>query len=323
MEWIGIVLLVVLLLVGVGVLASQSIRVINAYQRGIVFRLGKVLHSSLEPGVHLLLLPPFVDRLITVDMRTVTLDVAKQDVITKDSIMLKVDAVIYYKIIDPVKAVMLVENYGYATSQAAQSVLRSAVGQFDLEAFLGGRDGVRERLHTLLDAHTNPWGVQVTNVDITDIELSETMQRALAKKAEAEQEQLATLIASQAELESAENLCKTAMLMEKHPIALQLRYLQTAQTLANDKSHTLIFPMPMDLATLMKPLLHGLTATTVTPSPVITESIAELNVENNTATPSISQNQTVGVSAPSVPAPSATASVQLPFLAEIPPSSSV
>jgi regulator of protease activity HflC (stomatin/prohibitin superfamily) len=320
MEWVITILLVIVLLVGLAFLASQSIRVIHAYQRGIVFRLGKVLHSSLEPGVHLLLLPPFVDRLITVDMRTVTLDVAKQDVMTKDSIMLKVDAVIYYKIIDPVKAVMVVENYGYATSQAAQSVLRSAVGQFDLEAFLGGRDGVRERLHMLLDAHTNPWGVQVTNVDITDIQLSETMQRALAKKAEAEQEQQALLIASQAELESAENLCKTARLMEQHPIALQLRYLQTAQALANDKSHTLIFPMPVDLTTAVQPLLRALTPAHLQesspPPSVISSTIADDTTQavNQPSTP-----LTEGLTTPTVP----VASVQLPFIPEITASSSL
>jgi regulator of protease activity HflC (stomatin/prohibitin superfamily) len=269
MEWL-LITVVLLSLIGVGIYVfSQWIRIINQHQRGIVFRFGKVLHAHLEPGLHILLLPPIVDKLVTVDMRTVTLEVPSQDVITKDSIMVRVSAVIYYKVIDPVSAVVLVENYGYATSQAAQSVLRSVVGQFELDAFFGGCESVRQRLHALLDEHTNPWGIHVNDVDIKDVELSEAMQRSLAKKAEAEQAQLATLISSEAELQAAENLCKTAQLMEKHPIALQLRYLQTAEALGHDKAHTLIFPFPMDLGTMIKPIVGTVQGIMPTVSPPV------------------------------------------------------
>ncbi|MCS6266655.1 MAG: slipin family protein [Vampirovibrio sp.] len=318
MEWF-IITLVLLCLIAIGTYVfSQWIRVINQYQRGIVFRFGKVARSCLEPGLHILLFPPIVDKLVTVDMRTVTLEVPPQDVITKDSIMVRVSAVIYYKVIDPVQAVVLVENYGYATSQAAQSVLRSVVGQFELEDFLGGRDNVRQRLHALLDAHTNPWGVHVNDVDIKDVELSEAMQRSLARKAEAEQEQLATLIGSEAELQAAENLCRTAQLMEQHPIALQLRYLQTAQALGHEKAHTLIFPFPMDLGAMVKPLVSAIQehlpvgggATTVVPDPILlTEEVRQ----------SVEAAQAVGISQPVVPvvagasSATATAGVQLPF----------
>lgn len=306
MEWV-IITLVLLCLIGMGTYVfSQWIRVINQYQRGIVFRFGKVAHSCLEPGLHILLFPPIVDKLVTVDMRTVTLEVPPQDVITKDSIMVRVSAVIYYKVIDPVQAVVLVENYGYATSQAAQSVLRSVVGQFELEDFLGGRDSVRQRLHALLDAHTNPWGVHVNDVDIKDVELSEAMQRSLARKAEAEQEQLATLIGSEAELQAAENLCRTAQLMEQHPIALQLRYLQTAQALGHDKAHTLIFPFPMDLGAMVKPLVGAIQGALPTVSaPVLLEAPPQPWVAT----------EDVGISQPVMPVATGatTAGVQLPF----------
>ena len=306
MEWFIITLVLISVIALLAYVFSQWIRVINQYQRGIIFRFGKVLHSSLEPGLHILMFPPLIDKLVTVDMRTVTLEVPPQDVITKDGIMVRVSAVIYYKVINPVQAVVLVENYGYATSQAAQSVLRSVVGQFALEDFLGGRDTVRQRLHALLDAHTNPWGVHVDDVDIKDVELSEAMQRSLARKAEAEQEQLATLISSEAELQAAENLCKTAQLMEKHPIALQLRYLQTAQALGHDKAHTLIFPFPMDLGAMVKPLLGAIQPQF---EPLATASLPAFE---DSLLPA---EESVGVSKPLTPvATTSTASgVQLPF----------
>lgn len=226
---------------------SQWIRIINEYERGVVFRLGRVQAQALKPGLKVLLFPPLVDRLVKVDMRTVTLDVPPQDVITKDNITVRVSAVVYYKVTDAVRAVTSIENYGYATSQIAQTVLRSIVGQFDFDSLLSNRDEIGDRLQSLIDTHTDPWGIKVSNVDIKDVEIPADMQRALARQAEAERERRAKIISAEGEFQAAEKLIEAAKLMEQHPMALQMRYLQTLMDMSPNNAKTIVFPLPMNL----------------------------------------------------------------------------
>jgi regulator of protease activity HflC (stomatin/prohibitin superfamily) len=220
------------------------VRVLNEYERGVVFRLGRVIGAK---GPGLIWVIPTVDRLVRVDLRTITLDVPPQDIISKDNVTIKVNAVIYFKVVDPVRAVVEVENFLMATSKLAQTTLRSVVGQVDLDALLSQREAINHRLQSILDLQTAPWGVKVANVEIKQVDLPVEMQRAMAKQAEAERERRAKVIAAQGEYEASLKLAEAAKNMETQPMSLQLRYLQTIREMSTERATTTILPFPIEL----------------------------------------------------------------------------
>jgi regulator of protease activity HflC (stomatin/prohibitin superfamily) len=226
-----------------------SLRVISEYERGIVFRLGRLRPTPLGPGLHFLIFPGVVDRLVKIDLRTVTLDVPTQDVITKDSVSIRINAVIYYHVIDATKAVVTVEDYNQATALMGQTMLRSVVGQTSLVHLLSNQEQISETMQTILDRQTDPWGIKVTHVEIKHIDLPEGLQRAMARQAEAEREREreAKIIGADAELQAADKLIEAAAKMEKHPASLQLRLLQTMVEIGVEKNTTVYFPVPMEL----------------------------------------------------------------------------
>jgi regulator of protease activity HflC (stomatin/prohibitin superfamily) len=223
----------------------SSMRVLMEYERGVVFRLGKLLRAK---GPGLVFMVPFgIDRLKKMDLRIVALDVAPQDTITKDNVTLKVTAVIYFRVIDPAKSVVEIEDYYFATSQLAQTTLRSVIGQSELDDLLAERDRINHVIREILDNGTEPWGIEVTSVEIKDIDLPQEMKRAMAKQAEAERERRAKVIAADGEFQASAKLAEAAEVMRNHPAALQLRYLQTVAEIATENNSTTLFPIPMEL----------------------------------------------------------------------------
>ncbi len=229
----------------------SAVKVLNEYERGVIFRLGRLI-SVKGPG--LIILIPAIDRMTKVSLRTIAFDVPPQDVITKDNVSIKVNAVIYFRVINPDKAIVAVENYLYATSQLAQTTLRSVCGQAELDELLAERDKINQRLQEILDKHTDPWGIKVANVEVKAIDLPEEMKRAMAKQAEAEREKRAKVIHAEGEHAASYKIREAANLMSQNPIAIQLRYLQTLTEIAAEKNSTILFPLPMDL---IKPFLEG------------------------------------------------------------------
>ncbi len=223
---------------------STAIRILNEYERGVIFRLGRVI---LAKGPGLIILIPIVDKMVKVSLRLVAMDVDPQDVITRDNVSVKVNAVIYFRVIDPVKAIIEVENYNYAMSQLAQTTLRSVCGQAELDDLLSERDKINAELQEILDTHTDPWGIKVATVELKHIDLPSEMQRAMAKQAEAERERRAKVINAEGEYQAAAKLAEAAAIIQTHPIALQLRYLQTVREMAAENNTTTIFPVPLDL----------------------------------------------------------------------------
>ena len=223
------------------------LRVLNEYERGVLFRLGRTVGKPVGPGLIVLLFPPLIDKMVRVDLRTITLDVPAQDAITRDSVTVKLNAVVYYRVLDPQKAVVEVENYGYATLQKAQTTLRSTIGQCSLDELLSQRESLNLKLQEHLDRETDPWGIKVSAVEIKDVDLPQSMQRAMAKEGEAERERRAKVINADGEFQAAEKLVQAADLMSAHPMAMQMRYLQTAVEISSEKNTTLLFPIPIDL----------------------------------------------------------------------------
>lgn len=223
---------------------SAALKVLNEYERGVVFRLGRVIQTK---GPGLVIIIPLIDKLVKVSLRLVTMDVPPQDVITKDNVSVKVNAVVYFRVMDPVKATIQVENYLFATSQLAQTTLRSVCGQVELDELLSEREKINAHLQELLDKHTDPWGIKVTNVEVKHIDLPQEMQRAMAKQAEAERERRAKIINAEGELQAANKLAEAASIIQKYPEALQLRYLQTLREISSEGSTNTIFPLPIDL----------------------------------------------------------------------------
>lgn len=223
----------------------SCVKILREYERAVVFRLGRVLAKSKGPGVIFVFWP--IDRMVRVSLRTVVLDIPPQDVITRDNVSIKVNAVTYFRVIDSNKSVLQVENFLYATSQVAQTSLRSILGQAELDELLSEREKINHRLQEIIDRQTDPWGVKVTNVEVKHIDLPESMQRAMARQAEAERERRAKIIAAEGEQQAAAKLVEAAIAMGQHPIALQLRYLQTLVEIGGDKNTTTVFPIPMDL----------------------------------------------------------------------------
>jgi regulator of protease activity HflC (stomatin/prohibitin superfamily) len=224
---------------------SAAIKILREYERGVVFRLGRVLKRSKGPG--LVIIIPIVDKLVRVTLRLVTMDVPPQDVITKDNVTLKVNAVIYFRVMDPNNAIIEVENYLFATSQLAQTTLRSVCGQVELDELLAERDKINTRLQEILDKHTDPWGIKVANVEVKHIDLPQEMQRAMAKQAEAERERRAKVINAEGEFQAAAKLKEAAAVIQDFPMALQLRYLQTLREVSAEGNSTTLFPIPIDL----------------------------------------------------------------------------
>ncbi len=234
---IVIIVLLVLLL-------TSAIKIFREYERGVIFRLGRLVDYK-GPGIFFII--PIIDRVVKVSLRVITLDVPTQDVITKDNVSIKVNAVIFYRVVEPSKAIVEVEDYLYATSQLAQTTLRSILGQAELDELLAERDKINQELQKVIDKHTDPWGIKVTSVEVKHVDLPADMQRAMAKQAEAERERRAKVIHAMGEYEASETLAKAANVISKHPEALQLRYLQTLAEVASENNSTTIFPIPIDL----------------------------------------------------------------------------
>ncbi len=240
---IAIIMLVIFFL-------TSAIRILNEYERGVIFRLGRVIKAK---GPGLIILIPVIDKMLKVSMRLIAMDVDPQDVITRDNVSVKVNAVMYYRVIDPTKAIVEVENFNYAVSQLAQTTLRSVCGQAELDELLSAREKINSQLQEILDTHTDPWGIKVATVELKHIDLPQEMQRSMAKQAEAERERRAKIINAEGEYQAAAKLAEAAEIIEKNPMALQLRYLQTMREMsAEQNTTTTIFPFPIDL---FRPLL--------------------------------------------------------------------
>ena len=242
-DWTGLIVPIIVLLV----IISYSIRILREYERAVVFRLGRLVPSKGQrPGIILLI--PFVDKMVKVSLRTVAMDVAPQDVITRDNVSIKVNAVIYFRVVNPERAIIAVQDYLYATSQIAQTTLRSVLGQVELDDLLSARDKINQQLQRIIDEHTDPWGIKVTTVEVKHIDLPQDMQRAMAKQAEAERERRAKVINAEGEYQAAAKLSEAAEVLSRYPVAVQLRYLQTMREIASERNTTTFFPLPMELA---------------------------------------------------------------------------
>lgn len=240
MFWILAVVLIVFFL-------ASAIRVLREYERGVIFRLGRVIQTK---GPGLIIIIPIIDKIVKVSLRLVTMDVPTQDVITRDNVSIKVNAVVYFRVMDPSHAIVEVENFLFATSQLAQTTLRSVCGQVELDELLAEREKINTQLQSILDTHTDPWGIKVTTVEVKHIDLPQEMRRAMAKQAEAERERRAKVINAEGEFQAAGRLAEAAEIIHKYPEALQLRYLQTLREVSAENNSTTLFPMPLDLLNL-------------------------------------------------------------------------
>ena len=230
----------------------SCLKVVNEYERAVVFRLGKVLATAKGPGLIFLFRP--LDRAVVVSLRTVVLDVPSQDIITKDNVTLKVSAVVYFKVVDTPSAVLKVENYYYATSQIAQTTLRSVLGEVSLDELLADREKLGQRLRQIIDTSTEPWGVEVSGVEVKNVDLPEQVQRAMGRQAEAEREKRAKIIAAEGELLASQQLLEASNKISQNPVAIQMRYLQTLTEIAVEKNSTILFPLPMEFLSVLKKL---------------------------------------------------------------------
>jgi regulator of protease activity HflC (stomatin/prohibitin superfamily) len=227
----------------------SSIKILAEYERGVIFRLGKLLPFPKGPGVILVFAP--IDRIVRVSLRTIVMDVPPQDVITRDNVSVKVNAVVYFRVVDPRRAIVEVENYHYATSQLAQTTLRSVLGQVELDDLLSERERLNQQLQQILDLHTDPWGIKVSAVEVKHVDLPPDMQRAMARQAEAEREKRAKIIHAAGEFEASEKLAQAAKIISTEPVTVTLRYLQTLTEIASEKNSTIIFPLPIELLNLL------------------------------------------------------------------------
>jgi regulator of protease activity HflC (stomatin/prohibitin superfamily) len=242
---VALVIVGVLIFFGVILLAS-AVRVLREYERGVIFRLGRLIAQK---GPGLIFLIPIIDRMVRVELRTVTLNIPPQEVITRDNVPASVNAVCYFRVVDPNNAIVQVENYLMATSQIAQTTLRAVLGRAELDTLLSERDRLNDELQRIIDEQTEPWGIKVTTVEIKDVEIPQTMQRAMARQAEAERERRAKIIAAEGEFQAAEKLSQAAQKIGQHPVAIQLRFLQTLTEVGSEANTTTIFPLPIDLFT--------------------------------------------------------------------------
>lgn len=246
MPFIASIAIVVILIL------ASAIRILREYERGVIFRLGRLIGAK---GPGLIILIPFIDRMVKTSLRTVVMDVPPQDVITKDNVSVQVNAVIYFRVINPEKAIVEVENFTFATSQLSQTTLRSIVGQVELDELLSEREKINLELQSIIDKSSDPWGIKISLVEVKHIDLPMEMKRAMAKQAEAERERRAKIINAEGEFQAAERLSQAASIISKYPVAIQLRYLQTLSEVATENNSTTIFPVPIDL---FKPFLEGM-----------------------------------------------------------------
>jgi len=246
----GNIILIVAIVIVAFILLTAAIKIVNEYERGVIFRLGRYVGLR---GPGLILLIPFIERMVKIDLRVVTMDVPTQECITMDTVTVKVDAVVYFRVMKPQDAVLNVEQYVRATSLLSQTTLRNVVGQSELEELLAHRDKINEKLQALIDEGTEPWGIKVSMVEVRDVELPDTMQRAMAAQAEAERERRAKIVHADGEFQAAQKLADAAQVIATQPSALQLRYLQTLTTISTERTNTIVFPMPIDL---VKPILE-------------------------------------------------------------------
>ena len=240
---------ILIIVVVVAFYLLSSIKILNEYERAVVFRLGKLLDRPKGPGVALVFAP--IDRMARVSLRTIVMDVPAQDIITRDNVSVKVNAVVYFRVVDPRKAIVEVESYHYATSQLAQTTLRSVLGQVELDDLLAERERLNTQLQQILDQHTEPWGVKVASVEVKQVDLPPDMQRAMAKQAEAEREKRAKIVHAAGELEASVKLAQAATAMAAEPMTITLRYLQTLTEIANEKNSTIVFPLPIELLNML------------------------------------------------------------------------
>jgi regulator of protease activity HflC (stomatin/prohibitin superfamily) len=240
---------VFLLFVIVALYLLSSVKILAEYERGVIFRLGKLLPQPKGPGVIFVFAP--LDRIVRVSLRTIVMDVPPQDVITRDNVSVKVNAVVYFRVVEPRQAIVEVENYHYATSQLAQTTLRSVLGQVELDDLLSQRERLNHQLQTILDQHTDPWGIKVSAVEVKHVDLPADMQRAMARQAEAEREKRAKIIHAAGELEASEKLAQAATVIAVEPVTITLRYLQTLTEIASEKNSTIIFPLPIELMNIL------------------------------------------------------------------------
>lgn len=255
---------VVVVVVLIVMILSSAIRVLREYERGVIFRLGRVIGVK---GPGLILLIPVLDRLVKISLRTVVMDVPPQDVITRDNVSVKVNAVIYFRVMDPTRSVIEVENYLFATSQLSQTTLRSVVGQAELDDLLAEREKINTDLQAIIDRQTDPWGIKVIAVEVKDVDLPAEMRRAMARQAEAERERRAKVIAAEGEYQASGKLAQAAEVISRNPVAIQLRYLQTLNEIAAESNSTTIFPVPIDLFQPFQKLVEGLVAKSAPPGP--------------------------------------------------------
>jgi regulator of protease activity HflC (stomatin/prohibitin superfamily) len=242
-----------LVLIIVVIYLIASIKILAEYERGVIFRLGKLLSRPKGPGVILVFAP--IDRIVRVSLRTIVLDVPPQDVITRDNVSVKVSAVVYFRVMDPRKAIVEVESYHYATAQLAQTTLRSVLGQVELDDLLSQRERLNQQLQQILDLHTDPWGVKISAVEVKHVDLPPDMQRAMARQAEAEREKRAKIIHAAGELEASKNLSAAAATIASQPMAITLRYLQTLTEIASEKNSTIVFPLPIEMLHMVENML--------------------------------------------------------------------
>src|SRR5271168_5093637 len=254
MEFLGVSIgFVTIIIIVVALYALSSIKILAEYERGVIFRFGRLYHRAKGPGIILVLAP--MDRMVRVSLRQEALEVPPQDIITRDNVTLKVNAVIFLRVVDSNKAVVAVSNYMYQTSQFAQTTLRSVLGEVDLDELLAHREKINLRLQSILDQHTDPWGVKVSNVEVKQVDLPETMTRAIAKQAEAEREKRSKIIHAEGEFAAAQRLIDAAHLLASEPVSIQLRYLQTLTEIGVEKNTTIIFPVPVDFFSGLQKLL--------------------------------------------------------------------
>jgi regulator of protease activity HflC (stomatin/prohibitin superfamily) len=249
MEQVPVFTIVVVLLVLI--ILANAVRILREYERGVIFRLGRMIGAK---GPGLILLIPLIDKMVKVSLRTVVLDVPPQDIITQDNVSLKVNAVVYFRVLYPQKAVVEVENFLFATSQISQTTLRSVLGQSELDDLLSQRDKINLKLQQIIDSHTDPWGIKVSNVEVKQIDLPQEMQRAMARQAEAERERRSKVIAAEGEFQASQRLSDAAKVLAEQPSALTLRYLQTLREIAQENNSTTIFPIPIDI---LKPFMKS------------------------------------------------------------------
>jgi regulator of protease activity HflC (stomatin/prohibitin superfamily) len=243
---LGVIVILVLFIL------SSSIRILREYERGVIFRLGRLISGTGVKGPGLILLIPVIDKMVRVSLRTVVFDVPPQDVITQDNVSIKVNAVVYFRVVEPQKAIVQVENYIAATSQFSQTTLRSVLGQSELDDLLSQRDKINQQLQQIIDAHTEPWGIKVSHVEVKQIDLPQEMQRAMARQAEAERERRSKVISAEGEYQASQRLADAAQILSNQPSALTLRYLQTLVEISSEHNTTTIFPVPIDI---LKPFM--------------------------------------------------------------------